>query len=161
MIRLSTGRKGVIRVSVLLSFRLGADLFLIPLENVERIVQIAALRSVPGAPPELMGILTVHGEAVPALDIRRRLGIVAPAPDLTHQLILLRSGAHRAALLVDEALEVITLEHWQSAAELMLPAFAGTLPWVAGAVQLEGRSRVLLDVQALFSFLPAVPAALR
>ncbi len=142
---------------VLLSFRLGADLFLIPLENVERIVQVAALRSMPGAPPELMGILTVHGEAVPVLDIRRRLGIDAPAPDITYQLILLYSGAHRAALLVDEALEVITLEHWQSAAELMPPAFADVMPWVAGTVQHEGRSRVLLNVQALFSFLPVVP----
>lgn len=143
-------------MSVLLSFRLGAEFFLIPLENVERIVQFAALRTIPGAPPELMGILTVHGEALPVLDIRPRLGLDAPAPTIAYQLILLRSGAHRAALLVEEALEVLTFDEWQSTAELMPPAFADVVPWIAGSVQFAGRAQLLLNVKQLFSFLPAV-----
>ncbi len=139
-------------MSILLSFRLGAELFLIPLEAVERIVQIAAVRPVPGAPPELIGLLTVHGSAVPALDIRLQLGLTVSPPNLHDQLILLRSRLRRAALLVEETLELVTLDTLQPSAELLPASLEGALPWIAGAVQHEGRSQLLLNVDALLDF---------
>ena len=141
---------------VLVSFRLGAEIFLLPLNQVERIVQIAAMRPVPGAPPDLLGILTFRGKALPVLDLRPRLGFAATPFSLTHHLILVNSTEHlqRAALLVDESLDVITADTLLPATELIPPLWIHALPWMSGALILAGQARMCLNIDALLTLVP-------
>ncbi len=139
---------------VLLAFRLGGDVFLIPLNAVDRVVQMVALRAVPGTPPELPGFVTVHGSVQPVLDIRARFGLPLHTPDITDHLLLLRTEPHRMALLVEEALDLITSEDWQPSTDMLPETLTNALPWIAGMALYEDTMRVILNVDALMSFVP-------
>lgn len=145
-------------VEALFSFRLSTEIFLIPLAPIERIVQMVALRPIPGAPADLPGLLTVRAIAVPVLDVRTRLGLPFGPPSVTEHLILLRIGRRRAALLVEEALELVMPEQLQVTVDVIPASFTGALPWIGGTVLYNGASRLVFDIEALLSFVPTLSA---
>ena len=57
------------------TFRLGADLYALRVENVERVLRYEPPRRVPGAPAGVEGILDVDGRVIPMIDLRRRLDV--------------------------------------------------------------------------------------
>jgi purine-binding chemotaxis protein CheW len=106
-------------------------------------VQPAALPTpLPGAPEVVEGLLDVRGEAVPVVEVRRRLGLLARPPELTDCLVLLRTGRNRLALRVDEAVSLADVERDQL---LPHPAFAGAA-YVSGTAAHAGDLLVVLDV---------------
>ena len=72
-----------------------------PLEDVERVLRAAAVTPVPGAAGCLLGMLDLHGEAVPVYDTRRLLGL--PHRDLQpeHRFVLTRGAGRRAVFVAD------------------------------------------------------------
>jgi purine-binding chemotaxis protein CheW len=77
---------------------------------VVQILRAAALTTLPGAPAFIAGIVNVHGELLPVLDMRVRFGF--PERDVTpaDRFIIIRVGERTIALWVDGALEVLALE---------------------------------------------------
>lgn len=51
------------------SFRLGADHFLLPIDDVQEVQRAIAMTPVPLAPSWLSGIINLRGEIVPAVDL--------------------------------------------------------------------------------------------
>lgn len=88
-------------------FRLERQLYALPLENVRRAVRMAALTSVPDAPPWSAGLLNLGGEALPVLDLRACFGLAAHPPHPDDRLLVVETGGQRFALWVDAVLEVI------------------------------------------------------
>jgi len=62
-----------------LYLRVASERYAIPTAHVVEVVPAVALRSVPGTPPEVAGLLSYRGHIVPVVDLARRLGR-APAP---------------------------------------------------------------------------------
>ena len=73
---------------------------------------------VPGAAAVFSGVINVHGEIRPVLDLRRLLGIAAGAETLRNgaprRVILLRKGGREMALEIDTVEQI----RWIAAAEL-------------------------------------------
>ena len=59
-----------------LVFHIGPDRYALRLTVVSRVLPAAALKSVPLAPSYVAGLLDLHGEAVPVIDLSRLSGIV-------------------------------------------------------------------------------------
>ncbi len=59
-----------------LVFHIGADRYGLPLAGVARVLPAAALKHMPLAPPYVAGLLDLHGEPVPVLDLSRLAGLV-------------------------------------------------------------------------------------
>jgi purine-binding chemotaxis protein CheW len=138
----------------LVTLGLGAEIFAVPVACVMEILAMRALFRVPDGPAFLAGLADVRNQAVPVIDLRRKLSL--PPAEATHQtrIIVLdvELGGRKlvAGLIADRVIEVITLP----------PEQIGPPPEVGGAwksnyiagVGRHGASFVILfDLNNLFS----------
>jgi purine-binding chemotaxis protein CheW len=84
-----------------LIFQLAERTYGIPIRDVEEIVPVAELSSVPGAPSFLSGFLDVGGRLVAVISLRRLLGLPAHEWELYTPLIILRADQPKVALEID------------------------------------------------------------
>lgn len=97
-------------MSRLVAFVVDGQRFALALDAVERALPMLAVTPLPGAPPVVAGVVSLHGQVVPVFDLRRRLGRPAREPALTDHLLVARAGARRVALPVDEVLGVLAVD---------------------------------------------------
>lgn len=57
-----------------LVFHIGRDPYALPLAAVLRVLPVARLKALPGAPHYVPGLLDLHGEPVPVIDLSRLAG---------------------------------------------------------------------------------------
>lgn len=85
----------------LLLFTLDGRSFAVRLALVERVVAMAALSPLPGAPSVIAGVVNLGGRFLPVLDVRARLGMAARGPRLTDGLVIVHLARGDVALWVD------------------------------------------------------------
>ncbi len=89
----------------LVKFRIAQEYFALPIEAIQSIERVPAIRRVPTAPAHIVGIANLRGSVVAVIDIRQQLGALpAPLEDDSRLLI-----AKDAAYLVDEALDILEI----------------------------------------------------
>jgi len=91
------------------SFHLSAQLYALPLGNVESVLRMVALTPLPEAPSWVAGAVNLHGSVVPALDLRQRLGGESREPRSDDYLLVVKGLERPIALMVDEVTEVIEM----------------------------------------------------
>lgn len=93
-----------------LGFLLGGDLCGVPLQRLREVARLARLRSVPGAPPGVAGLVNLRGEILCALDTRAILGLDPWRPSAMAVLIALRGFAYPVGLVVDSIAEIVSID---------------------------------------------------
>ena len=86
--------------------RLGERPYGLPLAMVERVLPMAYVPALPGAGDGLLGMLNLHGQVLPVIDLRARLGLPRPPVSAEHRLVLVRT-ATPFLVWVDEVKEVL------------------------------------------------------
>ena len=128
-------------------FRLGGELFALPVAQVREILRVRDVTPVPHPPFPVIGVINLRGRVVPLLDLRARLALPTPAPDDESRIVLVESQTRRIGLLVDAVERVAQLA--QSA---MHPPEAETQPQEIGGLHLaEGRETRLLDLAVILT----------
>jgi purine-binding chemotaxis protein CheW len=95
----------------LLVIWLDGDPYALPIERVREIVRLRPITPVPRVPDAVRGVISLRGEIVQVLDLRRRLGL--PPADLEterrrHRIVVLHGeDGQLAGLLVDRVSEVL------------------------------------------------------
>jgi purine-binding chemotaxis protein CheW len=79
---------------------LGSSRYALDAARVERALRMVALVPVPDAAHGVAGLVDVHGELLPVVDPRPRLGLPAATPHPDQHLLIVRA-ATRFALWVD------------------------------------------------------------
>jgi purine-binding chemotaxis protein CheW len=92
--------------SAALLVRLGDRHYGLPLGVVERVFPMAAVVPLPEQSQGLIGMLNLHGEILPVIDPRPRLGLPTPRMNAEHRLVLVRGGKP-FLLWVDDVDEVV------------------------------------------------------
>jgi chemotaxis signal transduction protein len=95
--------------SLLVVGRIGAQRFAWPAGSVLRVLPMAAVTRVADLPPAIPGLLDLHGETLPVVDPRPRLGLRAQAPRPEQHLLLLASPG-RYLLWVDSIEAVVSVD---------------------------------------------------
>lgn len=85
----------------LLIFALDDQRYALRLDHVKRVVRAAALTQLPKAPDVVLGILDLHGEIVPVINLRRRFRLPERPIALSDQFVIARTGRLTLALAVD------------------------------------------------------------
>jgi len=80
--------------------------FALPLAAVDRVVRAVYVTSLPEAPSIVLGIVSVHGQIIPVLNLWERCGIRAHEIELEHQMVIARTARQTIAFVVDSS-EVI------------------------------------------------------
>lgn len=85
----------------LVVFELDGDRYALDAAVVDRATRAARPTALPGAPPVVLGIVDVHGDVVPVLDVRQRFGKPRRPIAADDVLVLARTERRPVALLVD------------------------------------------------------------
>jgi purine-binding chemotaxis protein CheW len=129
-----------------LIFRLDGRDHAFGVQDVIEVVRMVAVTPLPDGLPWVAGVLNYRGRVIPVIDARARLGLPRRAPDLSTPIIVLAADDQAAALVVDEAVEVLALP-----AGTVEPAdrVSGASGLVAGVARPGTRLIVLLDAARL------------
>ncbi len=117
--------------------------FCLRLGDVERLLPLMQVQPVPEGPDYLVGVMNLRGEAVPLLDLARRLNLPAVAHyPLDTPVVLATIGTLRAGLLVDEVQGVRAVPRTALRGDAL---FRDGLPPVLSAVTHDDSTTLLLD----------------
>lgn len=61
--------------------RISNQLFGVPATHVREMAELGAVTRIPQSPPHVLGLITLRGQIVPAIDLRRRLGMLPAAEE--------------------------------------------------------------------------------
>jgi len=109
----------------LCTFRVGSYLYGIDVLEVQEMISYQASTRVPLAPPELRGLINLRGQIVPAIDLRRRLGLEDAPPDSLPMNVIVRTTSGAVSFLVDDIGDVVEVD------EVLVDSVPQTVP--AGA----------------------------
>ena len=134
----------------LCTFQLDDLLFGVEVDRVEEVLPHRPLTPVPLAPPQIAGLINLRGQIVPAIDLRRCLGLAEPAAGHEPGNVVLRSRDGLLSLLVDHIGDVVAVDDLQiePVPDSVEPAARRLL---RGVCQLPGGLLLLLDGPALIT----------
>jgi purine-binding chemotaxis protein CheW len=93
------------------AFRLAGDPYAVPIERVREIVRMRSITSVPRVPPEVRGVISLRGEIVQVVDLRRRLAMPPSETTRASRIIVIHGeDGDVAGVLVDEVTEVLRVD---------------------------------------------------
>jgi purine-binding chemotaxis protein CheW len=88
-------------------FKIGGEDFGVDIDRVVEILKAQRIYSIPELPDFLSGVITVRGEVIPLLDLRRRFGF---QPSIKKErIIIVRCDSEKIGILVDEIKEITSL----------------------------------------------------
>jgi purine-binding chemotaxis protein CheW len=83
--------------------------FAIPVDEVAAVHRAVAVTTLPGAPEAVTGVVEVHGELVPVVDLGARIGLAPRAVTLSDAFVMVAVGNRPVLLVVDAATDVTDL----------------------------------------------------
>ena len=126
-----------------LVFRLADGEFGLPIEAVDEVARAPdRVTRVPKAPRFLEGIINLRGVVLPVVDQRRRFDMPRLDQSDGRRLVVVRTGGHRAGLIVDSVSEVLrtTADAIKDAPDLN----EEIARLVHGVVNIEAEGRIIL-----------------
>ncbi len=119
--------------------RVAGEHYALPVDRVLEVAELGAIATVPGAPPEILGVRNLRGQVLPVVNLAVVLGL--PGGDPT-RVVVVESGELRAGLRVDEVLDVAELPPSSEQVESDL---------LESARMVDGELVGVLDVDAVLS----------
>lgn len=91
----------------LLTMTIGSETYALAVDEVEEVVELRAITSIPNAPAPVSGIVSVRGTIVAILDVRDRLRASSPPPDADPRLVIVKDRGGMAGFAVDRVSRVL------------------------------------------------------
>lgn len=88
-------------------FRLGAEKYAMPIENVERILPRQEVTRLPKSPKVMLGVFEMRGSTIPVIDARLRFEL--PQGGEAHNFVVVLTQDGRCALSVDRVEGIVSL----------------------------------------------------
>ncbi len=137
----------------LVSFKVGAEEYAIPILAVQEINRMLPITRVPQSPPFVEGVINLRGKILPVVDLRRRFTLEVGKPTGHERIIVVEvaseKGTRVIGFTVDRVNEVLRIgRDIVDAAPAM--ASGSDADYVQGVGKLEDRLLILLDLNRLF-----------
>lgn len=134
-------------------FHIGSERYALPLGTVLRVLPIARVKALPGAPAYVDGLLDLHGAPLPVLDVSRLAGIPSDAVRYDTRILLVEivagGVARRLGLKVDRVTGVATITGpLYDAGVVAAPWLGQVTPDAGGMLQLFDPARLLSPAMA-------------
>jgi purine-binding chemotaxis protein CheW len=141
----------------LVAFRLAGELFGITITKVSEIILARTVTHVPGAAPDIDGVINLRGRIVPIVNLRRRLRIDAAEGTEKSRIVVVEEDGSLVGLVVDTVTGVLTLpkSKIEIASELALGVESC---FVYGMATSADSLIILLNVERLLNIETAAPA---
>ena len=129
-------------------FQLTNQQFALPLTVVEQVIQVVEMSPWPKMPEYIHGIINLHGEVIPVINIHFLFGLPTKKIELSDQLIIATTSSRKLAVLVDSSHEVIELEDDKvvNSEKIMFE-----MMYVQGVMKLENEMVLINDIDEFLS----------
>ncbi len=91
----------------LVVFLINEQRYALHLSAAERIVRAVELTALPKAPEIVLGVINMHGQIIPVINIRERFHLPEKEIDPGDQLLIAHTSTRTVALVVDAVLSVM------------------------------------------------------
>jgi purine-binding chemotaxis protein CheW len=91
----------------LLVFEVAGGSYALPVECVREIVRLRPTTPIPRAPQDVCGVISLRGEIVQVIDLRRRIGAEPTPATRAARIVVVQGEEALAGLLVDGVREVL------------------------------------------------------
>lgn len=133
-----------------IGFRIHTEAFLLSVEPVQEIIMMTNVTFVPGSHQAVEGIISLRGEIMPILNLRRLLGFPRGGVTQSTRIMIVLTEAGGFGIIVDAITEFVRLK--ESEIESIAQNFFSHEYKVLGGVAKEGAVvRGILDVRKLLS----------
>lgn len=88
-------------------FKIGGEYFGVEINRIVEILKTQKIHSLPDLPDFLSGVVTVRGEVIPLLNLKKRFGFESSAE--REHILIIKCDSEKIGLLVDEIKEIISL----------------------------------------------------
>jgi len=129
----------------LVGFRIGKEIFAVPINLVHEIVRVPEITAVPDAPECIEGVINLRGKIISIVDLRKRFGETQIESSRKNRILVAEIDNKMVGLIVDAASEVIRLPE----AEIEAPPEVfgeSEVKYVTGVGKLNGRLVILIDL---------------
>jgi len=123
---------------------IGAERYGVELRDVGEVLPLVRATPVPGAAAMFAGVINVHGEIRPVMDLRRLLGMDAIPGGDRARVILLCSEGRQMGLQIDSVEQI----RWIGSRDLQSDENSGRSRYIAGSTK---DLLLLIDTEALFA----------
>lgn len=93
-------------VSRWVCFGVSDQIYGLPILAVQEVLREAQIEPVPGAAPQVLGVINLRGNVITVLDLRLRLGFPAPAAGAESRIVVVDHRGESFGLLVDRVADV-------------------------------------------------------
>ena len=142
----------------LVTFRVGTELFGVPISTVQEIVRVPVISRIPQAPEFVKGVINLRGRVITVVDIRTRMGqanAAADAADAEEQakkarVLVVEAEGRLVGVIVDEVAEVLRLAAAQ--VDPPPPMVAGlSNQYLKGVGKLKDDLLILIDIERVLT----------
>jgi len=139
----------------IVGFQVGRETYGVPIGAVQEILRTLPITAVPGAPPQVEGVINLRGRIVSVVDLRKRCGAPVAVDARRNRIVVAEVQGRRVGMLVDSASEVLRIA--ESCIEPPSTLFGETAEsYVTGVAKLPGRLVILVDISKMLQGAEAV-----
>lgn len=131
-------------------FRLGETDFATPVEQVVRIAPRVRSTRVPRAPEFLDGVINLHGEIIPVVDLKKRLQLAATPYPEEARIIVVNVAGQKVGMSVDAVTEILQLPRSSITPPPTTVADINGV-YVAGVATYDGQLFAILDLHRVLT----------
>lgn len=132
----------------IVGFRVGREMFGVPIELVHEIVRVPEITSVPDSPDYIEGVINLRGKIVSIIDLRKRFGEQEVTSNKKNRILVAEIDGKMLGLVVDAASEVLKLPG--SEVEPPPNVFEeNELNYVTGVGKLGSKLVILIDLSKI------------
>lgn len=142
---------------LLLIARIAGRRIAFPAAQVEAVVELEGLTPVPGAAPHIAGLSALRSRVLTVIDSHAALELAPAPPGEAAEAIVIPSGGHTYALLVEAVEDVVEADGASS--PFQAPAGAGWDRVATGMIEAEGDLLLFADPHQFIAGPPALVAA--
>lgn len=142
---------------LLLIARIAGRRIAFPASQIEAVVELDGLTPVPGAAPHIAGLSALRSRVLTVIDSRAALELAPSVPGDAAEAIVVPSGGHTYALLVEAVEDVV--EAGGASSPFQAPAGAGWDRVATGMIEADGDLLLLADPQGFIAGPPLSVAA--
>jgi purine-binding chemotaxis protein CheW len=128
----------------MLSFRLGGEEYVLPVDDVREVLKSRELTVVPNSPSHILGVTSIRGTVLPVIDLGSRLGLPPAVRDEKARIIIISPDDEDAGIVVDRVTGVVRI-----APDAIRPApetIEQGAEYLKGIARKDDRLYILLDL---------------
>lgn len=137
----------------LVTFRVGTELFGVPISAVQEIVRVPAIARIPQSPDFVEGVINLRGRVITVIDMRKRLGhtpVELDGENKKARILVVEADRRLVGVIVDEVAEVLRLAEDQT--EPAPPMVAGlSNQYIRGVGKLEDDLLILIEIEKILT----------